>query len=67
MLTGWVNAALALIGLTKSFGAKRAVDGLNLQVRRGCMFGLVGPNGAGKTTTLSVATGLRTACGCSTG
>jgi ABC-2 type transport system ATP-binding protein len=53
-----VNAALALIGLTESFGAKRAVDGLNLQVRRGCMFGLVGPNGAGKTTTLSMATGL---------
>ncbi len=53
-----MDAALALVELTKSFGAKRAVDGLNLQVRRGCMFGLVGPNGAGKTTTLSMATGL---------
>ncbi len=50
--------ALALEGLTKSFGAKRAVDRLSLVVPRGCTFGLVGPNGAGKTTTLSMATGL---------
>jgi ABC-2 type transport system ATP-binding protein len=53
-----MSPALALQGLTKSFGTKRAVDGLDLEVRRGCMFGLVGPNGAGKTTTLSMATGL---------
>ncbi|MFP5282666.1 MAG: ABC transporter ATP-binding protein [Actinomycetes bacterium] len=51
-------SALSLVALRKSFGAKRAVDDLHLQVRRGCMFGLVGPNGAGKTTTLSMATGL---------
>src|ERR687893_1111332 len=50
--------ALQLHGLTKSFGAKRAVDGLDLTVPAGSMFGLVGPNGAGKTTTLSMATGL---------
>src|SRR3954453_7461930 len=53
-----MTAALSLRGLTKTFGSKRAVDGLDLEVRRGCMFGLVGPNGAGKTTTLSMATGL---------
>jgi ABC-2 type transport system ATP-binding protein len=53
-----VSAALSLVGLCKSFGPKRAVDHLDLDVRRGCMFGLVGPNGAGKTTTLSMATGL---------
>lgn len=53
-----VTAALSLVGLCKSFGLKRAVDHLDLEVRRGCMFGLVGPNGAGKTTTLSMATGL---------
>lgn len=60
MLTVPVTAspALSLEGLTKSFGAKWAVDRLTLQVPRGCMFGLVGPNGAGKTTTLSMATGL---------
>lgn len=53
-----MSPALALRGLTKSFGPKRAVDGLDLEVPRGCLFGLVGPNGAGKTTTLSMATGL---------
>ena len=50
--------ALELTGLVKRFGAKVAVDHLQLRVRTGCMFGLVGPNGAGKTTTLSMATGL---------
>ena len=49
---------MSLVGLTKSFGTKRAVDHLSLDVPQGCMFGLVGPNGAGKTTTLSMATGL---------
>src|SRR5919107_1275291 len=53
-----MSSALSLQGLTKSFGVKRAVDGLDLEVPRGCMLGLVGPNGAGKTTTLSMATGL---------
>ncbi|WP_344810481.1 ABC transporter ATP-binding protein [Microlunatus aurantiacus] len=50
--------ALALTGLVKRFGTKVAVDGLQLTVPSGCLFGLVGPNGAGKTTTLSMATGL---------
>ncbi|CAA9415970.1 MAG: Efflux ABC transporter, ATP-binding protein [uncultured Propionibacteriaceae bacterium] len=49
---------MALHGLCKTFGAKRAVDNLHLEVRAGCIFGMVGPNGAGKTTTLSMATGL---------
>jgi ABC-2 type transport system ATP-binding protein len=53
-----MTSAMSLVGLVKSFGAKRAVDHLDLEVRAGCMFGLVGPNGAGKTTTLSMATGL---------
>jgi ABC-2 type transport system ATP-binding protein len=53
-----MTPALSLVGLYKSFGTKRAVNDLSLDVRRGCMFGLVGPNGAGKTTTLSMATGL---------
>ena len=50
--------ALSLRGLTKSFGGKVAVDGLDLDVPAGSFFGVVGPNGAGKTTTLSMATGL---------
>jgi ABC-2 type transport system ATP-binding protein len=52
------TAALELRGLRKSFGAKAAVDGVDLIVPGGSFFGLVGPNGAGKTTTLSMATGL---------
>ena len=51
-------AALSLVGLSKSFGAKHAVVDLHLEVPAGAMFGVVGPNGAGKTTTLSMATGL---------
>ena len=53
-----MTPALQLRGLAKSSGAKRGVDGLDLTVPAGSMFGLVGPNGAGKTTTLSMATGL---------
>ena len=50
--------ALALRGLTKSFGGRAAVDHIDLDVPVGSFFGLVGPNGAGKTTTLSMVTGL---------
>ena len=39
-------------GLTKSFGANRAVDGIDFDVRQGEIFGVLGPNGAGKTVTL---------------
>ena len=38
--------------LSKRFGAKWAVKGLNFEVRRGELFGLLGPNGAGKSTTM---------------
>ena len=53
-----VTAALLSSDSASRSDSKRAVDHLDLEVRRGCMFGLVGPNGAGKTTTLSMATGL---------
>ncbi|MGH2687672.1 MAG: ATP-binding cassette domain-containing protein, partial [Actinomycetota bacterium] len=44
-------------GLTKVYeGGVRAVDGLDLEVRRGEIFGLLGPNGAGKTTTVGMLT-----------
>lgn len=50
--------AIELSGLGKVFGGRAVVDGLDLVVPRGTLYGLVGPNGAGKTTTLSMATGL---------
>jgi ABC-2 type transport system ATP-binding protein len=49
---------LAVTGLHKRYGDVVAVDGVNLTVRAGSMYGIVGPNGAGKTTTLSILTGL---------
>jgi ABC-2 type transport system ATP-binding protein len=45
-------------GLTYRFGEHTAVDGVNLRVRAGVVFGLLGPNGAGKTTTIRVLTTL---------
>lgn len=44
--------------LVKSFGRRRVVDGVSLQVRRGEIVGLLGPNGAGKTTTFRMICGL---------
>jgi ABC-type multidrug transport system ATPase subunit len=44
--------------LTKLFGTSVAVDGVDLQVPRGCAFGYLGPNGAGKTTLIRVLLGL---------
>jgi len=45
-------------GLTKAYGANRAVDAIDLDIRRGEIFGLLGPNGAGKTTTILMMLGL---------
>ena len=45
-------------GLTKNYGERVAVDGLDLRVRRGEVYGFLGPNGAGKTTTLRMLLGL---------
>src|SRR5688572_17360516 len=45
-------------GLVKTFGSKRALDGVDLAIRRGSVYGLLGPNGAGKTTTIRVLTTL---------
>jgi ABC-2 type transport system ATP-binding protein len=46
--------------LSKRYGQRPAVNGLNLEVRRGEIFGFLGPNGAGKTTTIRMALGLIT-------
>jgi ABC-2 type transport system ATP-binding protein len=52
------GAAIRTHGLTKRFGSILAVDGLDLEVPSGSVFGFLGPNGAGKTTTLRMLTGL---------
>lgn len=49
---------LSVEGLTKSFGDKRAVDDVSLEVTGGEVVGLLGPNGAGKTTAFYLITGL---------
>ena len=55
---GMGDPAIAVLGLRKSFGAKEAVAGIDLEIAAGSLAGLVGPNGAGKTTSLSMMTGL---------
>ena len=45
-------------GLVKAFGPVRALDGLDMQVSKGSIYGLVGPNGAGKTTVLQHVAGV---------
>ncbi len=52
------TAAIEIRGLAKHYGAVRALDGVDLTVQSGSVFGFVGPNGAGKTTTLRVLLGL---------
>jgi ABC-2 type transport system ATP-binding protein len=56
-------AAIEIQDLVVSYGNKRAVDGLNLQVPRGAVYGFLGPNGAGKTTTIKALLGFRPANG----
>lgn len=53
------TSILAVAGLTKRYGQHTVVDGLNLQVCRGAIHGLVGLNGSGKTTTLECILGLQ--------
>jgi lipooligosaccharide transport system ATP-binding protein len=50
------TSAISLRGVVKRFGSITAVDGLDLEVRRGVCFGLLGPNGAGKSTTMRMLT-----------
>lgn len=52
------ESAVSVRGLRKVFGEVVAVDGLDLAVRRGEVFGLLGPNGSGKTTTIRMLCGL---------
>ena len=56
--------ALELVGLTKTFpGGRKALDGIDLVVAEGSIFGFLGPNGAGKTTTLRILAGLARSTG----
>ncbi|MFE2185774.1 ABC transporter ATP-binding protein [Streptomyces sp. NPDC059455] len=55
--------AIRARGITKSFGAVVALDGIDLEVTQGQIHGLVGPNGAGKTTLLGLLLGLAVADG----
>src|SRR5437660_12852575 len=53
-----VSLAVATHDLTKDYGGKRGLFGLNLEVREGEVFGWLGPNGAGKTTTIRLLMGM---------
>jgi ABC-2 type transport system ATP-binding protein len=53
------STAISLRGLTKTYGSKRAVDGIDLDIDTGEVFAILGPNGAGKTTTVEILEGYR--------
>lgn len=49
---------IKITGLTKSFGKKKVLDGLNCTIKNGTIYGLVGANGAGKSTLMRIITGI---------
>jgi ABC-2 type transport system ATP-binding protein len=51
--------AIETQALTKRFGATRALDGIDLKIAEGTVYGLLGPNGAGKTTMIRVLDAAR--------
>ena len=52
--------AIEAEGLSRHFGELKAVDGLNLEVPKACIYGFLGPNGCGKSTTIRMLCGLLT-------
>ena len=54
-----MNTVIDVQHVTKTYGGRRAVDDVSLQVEEGEIFGILGPNGAGKTTTVECVAGLR--------
>ena len=53
-----MKTILEIKGLSKSYGARKAVEGLDLAVAEGQLYGFLGPNGAGKTTTIRLLLGF---------
>ena len=53
-----MNQAISVKGLVKTFGATRALDGLDLELAPGSVHGFLGPNGSGKSTTIRILLGL---------
>ena len=49
-----MSDAIETRGLAKRFGGTRALDGVDLSISQGTVYGLLGPNGAGKTTTIRI-------------
>jgi ABC-2 type transport system ATP-binding protein len=59
-MTAAPDIAIEVEGLTKSFGGRKVVRNLSMQVKRGEIYGFLGPNGSGKTTTIRMLCGLLT-------
>jgi ABC-2 type transport system ATP-binding protein len=60
MIISGDDTAISVRGLVKEFGGKRVVDGFDMSVPRGSIYGFLGPNGSGKTTTIRMMCGLLT-------
>lgn len=58
VLAGKEDSIISIRNLVKQFEDITAVDGLNLEIKQGELFGLLGPNGAGKSTTINILSGL---------
>ena len=54
-----MTPAIEVTGLSKAYGSRHALRGVDFTVERGEVFGLLGPNGAGKTTTVEILEGYR--------
>ncbi|MCA0043278.1 ABC transporter ATP-binding protein [Celeribacter litoreus] len=60
MAEGKGDPAISVRGLTKIFGERTVVDGFDMEVAKGAIYGFLGPNGSGKTTTIRMMCGLLT-------